>query len=284
MKKLISILLVALLLFSATSCTSNYEIDENVVKDVSDKITDAVIKTTGKEKVKKVESHTISTSDLNKLIIKSAVGNINITSHESSDTLIDVKLESKANNVEDSKKLIEDFTYTIEEKFKSINIDTSKNINNSELSNIIQVTLDIKIPETIESIVINTNIGDITINNVRGQVEIVSNVGEVNINNSSASYDLKVDVGDINLDNCISLNSSTFLVNTGDINLNFSDIYKSKVIKANVIVGDINMTLPKDSSYETVINEFMMKEIVKINDDGKTKVELITDVGSIDFN
>ena len=63
MKRLICILLIIMIL--STSCTSLLKVDEDKVKDVSDKVTDALINTVGQEKAEKKESHTVESADVN---------------------------------------------------------------------------------------------------------------------------------------------------------------------------------------------------------------------------
>lgn len=282
MKKTASILIVIITIISLSGCTSNFKVNEDAVKEVSDKITETIIDTVGKEKAEKQESQTINAAGLKTLNIKSAVGDINITTHESEDAIININIASNSNSKEKAEQLIEDFTYTAEKQFNSIIIDTSnqgKIIDNDR----IETDLDISVPSNIENIVISLNVGDINIKNINGKFEIVDNVGDMTVENCDGNYNLKSDVGEIVLINSAAKEKSEFNTNTGDINVVFTDIANADNITAKTGVGDIKMSIPENSSYEAVINEFMEDEKEEKSGDGNTKIELKTGVGSIDF-
>lgn len=283
MKKLSSILIVISALLLLSSCTSFNEVDENAVKDVSDKITEAIINTVGKDSVEKQESFNIAAESLNSLNIESSVGDITIKTHESTEAIISLNIIAKSSSKENAQKLIDEFTYKVDENLNSINIDTTfeddKLLDNSN----IQTELTISLPKNINNFTISLNVGDIDIINNEGSFEINNNVGDINIENAAGSYDLSTNVGNITLINSIASGTSTFNSNTGDLEVSFSDISNSDNIKANLNVGEIKFTVPDDSNYEAVINEFMKDERTEVNGSKKTKIELKTDVGSITF-
>lgn len=283
MKKLSSILIVITALLLLSSCTSFNEVDENAVKDVSDKITEAIINTVGKDSVEKQESFNMAAESLNSLNIESSVGDITIKTHESTEAIISLNIIAKSSSKENAQKLIDEFSYKVDENLNSINIDTTfeddKLLDNSN----IQTELTISIPKNINNFTISLNVGDIDIINNEGSFEINNNVGDINIENAAGSYDLSTNVGNITLINSIASGTSTFNSNTGDLEVSFSDISNSDNIKASLNVGEIKFTVPDDSNYEAVINEFMKDERTEVNGSKKTKIELKTDVGSINF-
>ena len=283
MKKLSSILIVISALLLLSSCTSFNEVDEKAVKDVSDKITEAIINTVGKDSVEKQESFNIAAESLNSLNIESSIGDITIKTHESTEAIISLNIIAKSSSKENAQKLIDEFTYKVDENLNSINIDTTfeddKLLDNSN----IQTELTISLPKNINNFTISLNAGDIDIINNEGSFEINNNVGDINIENAAGSYDLSTNVGNISLINSIASGTSTFNSNTGDLEVSFSDISNSDNIKANLNVGEIKFTVPDDSNYEAVINEFMKDERTEVNGSKKTKIELKTDVGSITF-
>ena len=283
MKKTASILLTIIVIMSLSGCTSNFKVDEDAVKEVSDKITETIIDTVGKEKAEKQESHTINSEGLTTLNIKSSVGNINIATHESQDAIININIASNSNSKEKAEQLIENFTYTAEKQFNSIVIDTSNQgglIGNDN----IETDLDVFVPSNIEKIVIYLSVGDINIENINGKFETVCNVGDINIENSTGFYNLKTDVGDIVLTESTATEKSEFFTNTGDINLSLTDITNAVAVTAETGVGSIEMYLPENSSYKAVINEFMKDEKIESKGEGHTKINLKTGVGSIEFN
>lgn len=284
MKKIICTLIV-IMLASLTGCTSQFKVNEDIVKNISDKIIKTAIESEGKESAEKNETHKLDASDSINLIIANTVGDINITSHDSKEAVIDVKIKIKSDSKENAEKLLNDYKYSIESKSDTIRIDTTKHeyiiIKNDDRFN---VNLNIKIPNNIKHITVTNNVGSIKVENINGEFKADTNVGDININNSNALYIIKVDVGKISLKNCAITGKSEFKTNTGDVTISASDISAAKYIESLTNVGNIKMTLPEASSYKAEISEFMEKQRIVTNKDGKTDIKLVTNVGNIDFN
>lgn len=283
MKKIGLILVIILILALFTGCTSDFKINDVVVKDISDKITQAVIEKVDSDiKFERHDEKTVDSKNLTELIVESKVGDIEIITHESSDTIVDVNIKAKSSTKETAEELVKSFDYSVETKGNKLNIDTTgynKKLNSDEII----VDLVIKLPSNIEKVEINSNVGDISIENINGEINLTSNVGDTIIKNSNASYDIKIDVGDVNVQNSSFSDSSTFYSNVGDINITTNDISTAKNLSAETNVGDIRMSLPKNSNYEANIQEFMESPKVESVGTGKTKIKLITHIGNIDF-
>lgn len=272
-------IIIILMLSILVGCTSDFKIDENVVKDFSNKITETVVNKLDKEKAEKKENHSIDASNINELKIENSVGDITITVVDIEKANIDVNIAAYATNKDDAEKLIAEYTYTIESKWNTINIDTTKfaEIKDNEFT----VDLNINIPKSIEDISIINNVGDINIDNMEGKIIIKSNVGDISINNSKSSYDINNDVGKININNCTFIGKSDFKINTGDTKITASNISEAKNITAEVNVGNISVLLPENSSYNADINEFLENQRNVVNGYGKTNIKLVTKVGEI---
>lgn len=283
MKKMLNLFLIIVTVLSLIGCSSINEVDEDKVKDVSDKITEAIINTVGKSEAYRQESHTINAGNLNTLNINSSVGDIKIDTHKSNDVLIGINIVAKSGSEEKSEQLVEDFDYTVDESLNSIDVDTTyKDIKLEDYN--ISTELSITVPENITNIIISLNVGNVNIKNIKGKFEVQNNVGNIVVENSQGSYSLKTNVGEINLYSNADDENSEFITNTGDIKLSFNDISNADSIKAVTDIGDITITIPDNSSYEAVINEFMGKEKTESNGDKRTKLEIRTGVGSINFN
>lgn len=282
MRKALCFILV-IPIFLLSSCSSVTEVDENKVKDVSDKITEAIIDSVGKEKAERKESHTINGEDIHTLNIKSSVGNINISTHNSNDAIIDLNIAAHTGSKEKSQELVEEFSYSVEEGLQEIKIDTSFQELKFDDHNV-STDLLIKVPSTIENIVVSLNVGDVQINNINGKYEIQNNVGDIEIENSKASYRIKTNVGEIKVSDALAFGSSEFITNTGDITVNFNDISDADNIDVSTDVGDVDFKVPNNSGYEATVNEFMEKERIEIQNDKHTKIKVRTGVGSIDFH
>ncbi len=284
MKKSGSILIVILALLLLGGCSSMTKVDEDAVKDVSGKITKAIINTVGKEKAQKQESHSMVAENFDTLKIKGSVGDIDIKSGESKEATIDVNIIAQSDSKKNAEKLIEEYSYTIDENMNSIDIDTTISSHKIFNTSNLKVKLSITVPENINNIIISSNVGDIKITDIKGIYDVKVNVGDMTIMNSAGSYNLYTNVGDISLSDSLISGNSEISTNTGDIKATFKDMSDSESLKATTDVGDIDITVPENSSYEAVINEFMEKERTETNGDKHTKIKLKTGVGNIDFN
>ena len=282
MKKAVNLLLI-LVVLSLSGCSSINEVDEDKVKDISDKITEAIIHTTEKTRAERQESHTVDAENLSSINIKSSVGQIYIDTHKSQDALIELSIIAESGSAERSEQLINDFVYTVEKGNKSIDIDTTYKDKTHENENI-STDLTVTVPENITNIIISLNVGDIHIKNINGKFEINDNVGNIIVANSQGNYNLSTNVGDIKLGINAADKKSKFVTNTGNINLDIKDIKDADSIKAVTNVGNVNITVPDNSDYEAVIKEFMQKNRTESNGNKNTKIEITTDIGKISFN
>ena len=280
MRKVICLLLLIMVL--STGCSSLYKVDEDKVKDVSDIITEKLINTVGQEKAEKKASHTIASTDKNAFSLISSVGDISIITHQSDDTIINININSKGGSKEKAEEIIENYTYTLNAENNVINVDTSFD---EPLSGVnLSVDLIIYIPSAIEDIKVLTNVGDVHLSEVSGNIQIDNNVGKIFVDKSEGLYNIKVDVGEIILKDCIAIGNSEFKTNTGEIEITLRDISKAVSIIAETGVGNIEMSLEGDAGYHATINEFMKNERIETKNDQGTNINLTTGVGEIDFN
>lgn len=279
MRKIICLLMIIL---SLTGCASFLKVDEDKVKDVSDKITETLINTVGQEEAEKQDSQTVESSDKDTLSLISSVGDISIITHQSNDTIINICINSKAGSKEKAEEIIENYTYTVNTENNSIFVDASFE---EPLSGINLTTdLVIYIPLTIKDIKVSHNVGDIHLSDVSGSINLKNNVGEITVDKSEGSYNINVDVGEITLRDCTAVGNSEFKTNTGEIDVSFTDISEASNITAETGVGNIEMSLNDDAGYHAVINEFMKDERIETKNNQNTNISLTTNVGEIDFN
>jgi hypothetical protein len=283
MKK-IAVLLISASLILASGCTSNFKVNEDAVKDVSDKITKTIINSVGEEKVEKTETLTFDGTGLNKIKIDSSVGNITIKSHNSQEVIVNLTIAAKSGSKQKAEELLEEYTYTQEKTQYSIDINTSTDNFDFVDGNHIETSMEVFLPSNIENTEIALNVGDIDIDGINGSFDIHSNVGKVSIQNGEGFCNLKTDVGNIVLSNFTLTKSSEFSVNTGDIELNPANISNADTITAETQVGTIDMKVPDDSGYQATIEEFMKDKRTVSEGDGRTEINLKTNVGDIEFN
>jgi hypothetical protein len=278
------LLLVSILIFSLfTGCTSDFKVNEVIVKNISDKITQTVIETLDSDiKAEKQETQTLDSINSTELIVKSEVGDIEIITHDSDKITIDADTKIKSNTKERAENLVQSFRYLAVEKGGEINIDTTEydeKTNDDEVT----VNLIIKIPKSITKLSVSSNVGDIKFENVNGTINAITNVGNITTKNSSASYEFTTGVGNINVENSSISGKSEFYLNVGDIILTNDDISAAKSLLVETKVGNIKISLIKNSNYQADIYEYAKEPKIESVGTGKTKIKLVTNVGSIDF-
>lgn len=283
MKRKINALIIMLSFTMMTGCTSDFKVDEQAVEKISDKVTSTVMGNLGKEKAEKIESQNINGDKLENLVIENSVGDIYITTHDSSEIIVDTTIKTSSSTKESAEKLLRETTYSVESRWNDLVIDASQiNRTYGEAENA-AIDLNIKLPSNIGKIYINNNVGNLKIENYDGKIVCKINVGNIDILNSNSSYSLTTDVGDINLTNCLMFDKSDFYTNTGNVVITADDISDAKVIEADVQVGDISLTLPSDSSYQSTIKSFMENELKETKGNGNTKISLNSKVGEVNF-
>lgn len=280
MKKIIVLLTIIMLMLNG--CSSAGTVDEDKVKDVSDKITKAIINSVGKENAEKQETIIFNSKILNRLNIKSSVGNIFIEASDSDDATIDIKITSKSDTSEKAKKIIENFDYSIKEIFNTIEINTKQDNMRIFEDESLKTDLKIFIPENIENLSIELNVGEINIKSIDGNFFIQNNVGNTEINDSAGTYNIESNVGKIIMKGCKITDTAKLKTNTGNINATLSDISDAKEITAETDVGNIELSAPDNSNYIANINELMGGRVEMKGNKG-TKIELRTSVGNINF-
>ncbi|MEL7649684.1 MAG: hypothetical protein AAGU76_16435 [Sedimentibacter sp.] len=282
MKKSVILILTAAIALTA-GCTADLKVDENAVKEVSDKITEKIIDTVGKEGYERYETHTFDAEGISRLTVSSAVGKINVKTHDSAEAVVNITVRVKSSSKEKSKEIADSYSYTAEKNGSSIDVDTSiKDYYPDGTS--IDTDIEVLLPSGISDTVVSLNVGDIDIAGLDGSIEASCNVGSISIKDCSGYYNMRTDVGNIDLADSSAQRNSDFTVNTGDIDLSFSDIASADTISVKTNVGDIDVKIPENPGYKSSIKEFMKDEQTETSGDGKTKITLSSGVGTAKLN
>lgn len=260
-----------------------------------------------KYKVSSTDSKTMAADDLTGLKINCELAEITLTGQESSEVNIDIKVEAGAESEELAQELLSKYTYTAEIKNGTLTIDTStdkdffNNNGDNKREKYIAVYLDVKVPKSIESMSISSNMGDITVNDLRGNLAIQSDMGNVQVsrctghhdidvsmgnielNDCNGSYDMSANMGSIGLDSCAFSSDSRFDVDMGDVDLRASSISDANSITSDVSMGNISLRVPSNSDYDAYINSISDNRQLS-NGSGKTKITLDAKAGDVDFN
>ncbi len=139
------------------------------------------------------------------------------------------------------------------------------------------IKLDIYLPKIFENLFINTNIGNININDYNTKkIEVRSNTGNILINNYFNSLIATSDVGNIDIEP-LNMNSTISATsNVGNINL-IADPKGSYIFNLKTNVGNISA----EDFGITNISSIPQKNITKKVNYGKYTINLKTNVGNI---
>lgn len=127
------------------------------------------------------------------------------------------------------------------------------------------VDLIIEVPSDIKTVVVQSDVGDVTINKMVCMLTVVCNSGDVTVKDSYLS-------GKSKISNVV-----------GDVNVKLKSIENAQEILINVDVGNISLNVPKRASYTVTVEELSAPGDTWKNKEGNTKLLLSTKVGKVSF-
>jgi hypothetical protein len=230
-----------------------------------------------KEKYTRTVEMPLPISNGQKLTVRTDVGSITICESNLPQPKFKAEITGKGETVEDAQKVAE-----------RINIAVENNVSGS-------VSLVIKKPAEVKSdwFAVNymiyvpanvnldckTDVGNININNIKGDIVASCDVGNINCANVSGKLDLKADVGDIRTDYTPAAGITNAKLSTDVGSIHFKGPENmSASIEANTDVGSIDSNKPgvkKKDGCEEKFDGTVGK--------GEGDVRLRTDVGSINI-
>lgn len=209
------------------------------------------------------------------LAISLDVGSIGISGKDIENGSITAKITGKGDTIEKAKTVAESISIEVETNKNTVFIKINKPIKVKD--NWYSVDYTIESPEYI-SVKARTDVGSITISNIKGDIVAESDVGSINCKNIFGKTHLKTDVGNITLaynEEAAGPIDSELSVDVGSITFRGPKNLSAK-IDVQTDVGSINTILPI-----TLTGNLSSKKINGVIGNGEGKISLKTDVGSI---
>ena len=187
------------------------------------------------------------------LIVQNNVGNIFLNPSKDGNCNVKAVIRATADTIEDAKKILEQVSINNESTNERVFIKPVKSGDDNWEN--LNVDLYITIPSDI-ALDISTNVGSITITDIKGQIKALTNVGTINA---------------VNISDVIKLTTKV-----GDVEFTVPDDFSAKV-KADTKIGSIQSEFPID-----ITKKDMMANTAKGTiGSGENTINLTTEVGKI---
>jgi hypothetical protein len=171
-------------------------------------------------------------AETEKLEISDTAGNITVKASTSGDISIKAIKKVKGTNNEIKKEVMENIDIVVEGSGNKLSIypstkdgkkdDLWKWVERLYKGTQVSIDFELEVPENIKVYAVDSNAGNISFNDVKGEIAIKSNAGNVDMNAVSlaGSNDIEINAGNVSIDADISKASKLTLVNTaGNITL-----------------------------------------------------------------
>lgn len=158
----------------------------------------------------------------------------------------------------------------------------------------ISVDFDISVPKKFSGFKIDSEVGDISLTGLQGQIDVVNSVGKIGVNGCTGSVSLKAATGDITVKGCSLSGDSNIIGNTGRVLFDGS-IGNTGTYRFTTNVGKMDIILPSSTAFDldasTDVGSIQCKFDVSGSKNSKTvtgkvngggaSVILVNNVGSI---
>lgn len=230
-----------------------------------------------KEKYTRTVETPFTINNGQKLIVHTDVGSITICESNLPQQKFNAEIIGKGETVEDAQKVTESISIVIE------------NIGNGDVCLVIRKPAEIKsswyavdymiyVPANV-NLECKTDVGNININSIKGDIVASCDVGNINCANVSGKLDLKTDVGDIRTDYtpAAGITNAKLSTDVGSIHFKGPENMSAN-IEANTDVGSIDSNKPGVKKKDCCSQKFHGTA-----GQGEGDVKLQTDVGSINI-
>ncbi len=222
----------------------------------------------------KKENQTQTLGDSNEISISSRMGDIKIFQCKGDVLSFSAVKRVKVNDKDLRNKIMDNINIHTEIKGKKViisaltkdNLDVWKwkqeNYNSANIS----IDYELRIPEKINIYTVNTGMGNIDLEEIKGEINAHTDMGEVKL--SKVVFTGKNDIS----------------TNSGNAALNISSIEQAESINVSADLGDISLKVPNNAKYnlETKISNNVSKH--QIINGGGTKLKVVADLGLIKIN
>lgn len=238
---------------------------------------DIVMNGDWKFKQTKSETLNIEPEKATKLDVNIDVGKISIEYGDTKNVDVDVKFTSKGVNEDKVSAAIENAKIITEVKNKTVYIKSVEKDFDTRFVNL-TADLEITLPSEFSDFNIESDVGDVHLNKLKGSFDITADVGDINLESLVGSFSIIADVGDIECDDLSITDDSSIKANVGDIDISLESVSECE-FEITADVGDIDIdTQGLDFTEKDKSEDFVGKKKEIVIDD-KCTVTLKADVG-----
>lgn len=188
----------------------------------------------------KKESQTLTLGDSNEISIESRMGNIKIVQSKDDVLSIFATKRVRANDKNSRNEIMANINIHTETKGKKViisaltedNFDVwewkQKNYNSTNIS----IDYELRIPKKIKNYTVNTGIGDIDLENIKGEINT------------------HTDMGEVKLSKVLLIGKNNISTNSGDATLNITGIELAESVIISADLGDISLKVPNNAKYD----------------------------------
>ncbi len=230
-------------------------------------------------KKNRTETLNIDPKKASKLDIDIEVGKIEIEYGDTKNVDIEIKYTSNGISEEKVSAALENAEITAEVKDKTVYIKSSEKDFDTRFVNL-TADLDITLPSEFSDFVIESDVGDIRLDKLKGSFDISTDVGNVKLYSLVGEFKINADVGNIDCDNLTIKEDSEITANVGSIDVSVESVDECN-LQLVADVGDIDVdTQGLDFEEKSESKDYVGKKQVVVID-GKCNVTLKADVGTV---
>lgn len=227
----------------------------------------------------RTETLNIDPENASKLDIELEVGKIEIVYGDTKNVDIEIKYTGNGISEEKVSAALENAEITAKVKDKTVYIKSSEKDFDNRFVNL-TADLDITLPSEFSDFVIESDVGDVRLDRLKGSFDISADVGNVKLDSLVGKFKINADVGNIDCDNLTIKDDSEITANVGNIDVSVESVSECNVeISANVGDADVD-TQGLDFTEKAQSKDYVGKKKEILIDD-KCTVTLKADVGTV---
>lgn len=227
----------------------------------------------------RTETLNIDPENASKLDIELEVGKIEIVYGDTKNVDIEIKYTGNGISEEKVSAALKNAEITAKVKDKTVYIKSSEKDFDNRFVNL-TADLNITLPSEFSDFVIESDVGDVRLDRLKGSFDISADVGNVKLDSLVGAFKINADVGNIDCDNLTIKDDSEITTNVGNIDVSVESVSECNVeISANV--GDADVDTQGLAFTEKAQSKDYVGKKKEVLIDDKCTVTLKADVGTV---
>lgn len=227
----------------------------------------------------RTETMNIAPEKASKLDIDLDVGKVEIKYGDTKNVDIDIKYTSNGTSEEKVDAVLESADVMVKVKGDTVSIESSeKDFDNRFVS--LTTDLEITLPSEFSDFVIDSDVGDIRLDKLKGSFDITADVGNVQLDSLVGEFKIVAGVGNIDCDYLTVKKDSDIKANVGNIDVSLEGVSECEV-NISADVGDVDLDTQGLVFTEVTQSKDFAGKKQEIVIDDKCTVTLKADVGSV---